>query len=91
MKCEAAAKRKLAILGIVNLVFLVGCGGGNVGNNGGGNVGNNGGGGAGGAGPQVASHFSLVAPATVSANTFFSVNVLALEVAALADALGRLL
>jgi hypothetical protein len=79
MKCEAAAKRKLVILGIVSLVFLVGCGGGNVGNNGGGNVGNNGGGGAGGAGPQVASHFSLMAPATVPANTFFSVNVLALD------------
>jgi 6-phosphogluconolactonase (cycloisomerase 2 family) len=28
MKSEAAAKRKLVILGIVNLVFLVGCGGG---------------------------------------------------------------
>jgi YVTN family beta-propeller protein len=28
MKCEAGAKRKLVILGIVNLVFLVGCGGG---------------------------------------------------------------
>ena len=26
MKSEAAAKRKLVILGIVNLVFLVGCG-----------------------------------------------------------------
>jgi YVTN family beta-propeller protein len=29
MKSEAVAKRKLVILGMVNLVFLVGCGGGN--------------------------------------------------------------
>src|SRR5580700_964417 len=29
MKSEAVAKRRLVILGIVNLAFLVGCGGGN--------------------------------------------------------------
>ena len=42
--------------------------------------GNNGGGGGDGSGPEGATHFSLTAPATVSASTFFSVTVLALDV-----------
>jgi Galactose oxidase, central domain len=63
----------------IGLVACAACGGGNVGNNGGGNVGNNGGGGAGGAGSQVAIHFSLMVPTTVSPSTFFSVNLVALD------------
>ena len=48
---------------------------------GGGNGGNNGGGGAGGGGgaPQVATHFSVAAPATAATSIFFSVTVVALD------------
>lgn len=48
---------------------MAACGGGNGSNNGGG----------GGGAPQVATHFSLMVPATVSANTSFDVTVLALD------------
>jgi Galactose oxidase, central domain len=71
-------RRRHTILSVVliGLAACAGCGGGNAASNGGGNAGNNGGGAA---GPQVASHFSLEAPATASPGTFFSVNVLALD------------
>src|SRR5271169_691273 len=59
-------------------LYISACGSGSSNLGGGGNGGNNGGGGGGG-GSQVATHFTVKAPATVSVSTFFSVTVLALD------------